>query len=161
MKSKLWVLFLGFVLFFVPLGPVAQAAQAQAAQQSKLAKLTGLTGQTGQTEQTAKIKAEISKRVAGNKTRVKLKLGSGAEMKGRLNQAGNDDFTFTDEKTGQQMAVAYADVERVKGRGLGSGAKIGIIAGIVVGAAVIVLVKASGDFDPFKNGIALRGIVLP
>ena len=155
MKRKLWVLFLGFVLFFVPLGRMARAGQAKAAEQSKLAKLTG------QTEQTAKIKAEIGKRVAGDKARVKLKLRSGAEMKGRLNQAGNDDFTFTDEKSGQQMAVAYADVERVKGRGLSTAAKFGIIGGIVVGAAVIVLVKASRDFDPFKNGIPLRGIVLP
>lgn len=158
MKRKLWVLFLGFILFLAPLGSVAQAGQAQAAEQSKLANLSGLTGQT---EQTAKIKAEISKRIAGDKTRVNLKLRSGAEMKGRLNKAGNDDFTFTDEKGGQQVAVAYADVERVKGRGLSTAAKFGIIGGIVVGAAVIVLVKASRDFDPFKNGIALRGIVLP
>ena len=158
MKRKLWVLFLGFVLFFVQLGQMARAGQAQAAEQSKLATQSG---QTGQTEQTAKIKAEIGKRVAGDKTRVKLKLRSGAEMKGRLNQAGNDDFTFTDEKGGQQMTVAYADVERVKGRGLSSAAKFGIIAGIVAAVAVVVVVVAGRNFDPFKNGIPLRGVRLP
>jgi hypothetical protein len=154
MKRKLWVLFLGFVLFFVPLGPVARAGQANGPEQSKPAKETG---QTGPTEQTAKIKSEIGKRVANNKTKVKLKLRRGAELKGRLNQAGDDNFTFTDEKTKQEMTLAYADVEQVKGRGgLSLGAKIGIIAGIVVTVAVVAVVVSFHNFDPFKNGIVVR-----
>jgi hypothetical protein len=149
MKRKLWVLFLGFVLFSLPLGRVARAGQAKPDEPSKLE------------AQIAKIKTAISKRVAGDKTRVELKLRSGVESKGRLNQAGNDDFTFTDEKGGRQMTVAYADVARVKGRGLGSGAKIGIIAGIAAVVAVVVVVVAGRNFDPFKNGIPLRGVVFP
>jgi len=149
MKRKLWVLFLGFVLFLVPLGRMTQAGQAKPAEQSKL------------DAQIAKIKTAISKRVAGDKTRVELKLTSGVESKGRLNQAGTDDFTFTDEKGGRQMTLAYADVARVKGRGLSSGAKIGIIAGIVAAVAVVVVVVAGRNFDPFKNGIPLRGVRLP
>lgn len=148
MKRKLWVLFLGFVLFLVPLGPVA-SGQAKLDEQSKL------------DAQIAKIKAAISKRVVGDKTRVELKLRSGVESKGRINQAGSNDFTFTDDKGGQQMTFAYADVERVKGRGLSSGAKIGIIAGIVAGAAVVVVIVAGRNFDPFKNGIPVRGVVFP
>ena len=151
MKRKVWVLFLGFVLFLVPLGRMTRAGQAKATDQSKLAEQNG---------QTAKIKTEISKRVADDKTRVKIKLRSGAEMQGRLNQAGDDDFTFTDEKGGQQMTVAYADVARVKGRALSSGAKIGIIAAVVAAAAVVVVAVGARNFDPFKNGIALRGLVL-
>ena len=157
MKRKLWVLCLGFVLFFVPLGSVARAGQATAAEPSKPAKQTGPTEQTRQSEQTAKIKTEIGKRVANNKTKVKFKLRSGAEMKGRLNQADDDNFTFTDEKTKQEMTVAYADVEQVKGRGgLSLGAKIGIIAGIVVTVAVVAVVVSFHNFDPFKNGIVVR-----
>jgi hypothetical protein len=143
MKRKLSVLFLGFVLFLVPLGRMARAGQAKPNEQSKLF------------EQTAKVKAEIGKRVAGDKTRVKLKLRSGAEMKGRLNQAGNDDFTFTGENGGQ-MTVTYADVERVKGRGLSTGAKIGIIAGVAAATVVIIGVVSFRHFDPFKNGLVLR-----
>lgn len=143
MKRKLWVLFLGFVLFFVPLGSVARAGQAKTAEQSKMI------------AQTAKIKAEISKRVEGNKTKVKLKLRNGVEMRGRLYQAGNDDFTFTDEKGGRQVTVAYADVEHLKGRGLSTGAKFGIIVGVVAAAAVVVVVVGGRNFDPFKNGIPI------
>ena len=142
MKKGLWVLFLGFVLFFAPLGQMARAGQAKAAEQ----KLT---------EQTAKIKAEISKRIARNKIRVKLKLRSGAEMKGRLQQAGNDDFTFTDEKTGN-LTLAYADIERVKGRGLSTGAKIGIIVGVAAVVVVVIGIVSFKHFDPFENGIVLR-----
>jgi hypothetical protein len=148
MKRKLWVLFLGFVLFLVPLGPMA-SGQTRPDEPSKL------------DAEIAKIKAAISKRVADDKTRVELKLRSGVESKGRVTQAGSNDFTFTDEKGGQQMTFAYADVERVKGRGLSSGAKFGIIAGIVVAAAVVVLVVAGRNFDPFKNGIPVRGVVFP
>ena len=147
MKRKLWTLFLGFALCFVPLGPqvwAGQTKQAKTDEQSKLA------------EQTAKIKTEISKRVAGHKTKVKLKLRSGAEMKGRLNQAGNDDFIFTNEKGGQQVTITYADVERVKGRGLSTGAKIGIIAAVAVTAVVIAGVLSFRNFDPFRGGLILR-----
>jgi hypothetical protein len=143
MKRKLWVLFLGFVLFLVPLAPMA-AGQAKSEEPSKL------------DAQIAKIRAAIGKRVADDKTRVELKLRSGVESKGRVNRAGSNDFTFTDEKSGQQMTFAYADVERVKGRGLSSGAKIGIIAGIVAAAAVVAIVIASRNFDPFKNGLPIR-----
>ena len=52
MKRKLWVLFLGFVLFFVPLGRIARAGQAKPAEPSKL------------DAQIAKIKTAISKRVS-------------------------------------------------------------------------------------------------
>jgi hypothetical protein len=141
--KKLWVLFLGFILFLVPLGPIA-AGQTKSDEPSKL------------DAQIAKIKAAISKRVADDKTRVELKLRSGVESKGRVRQAGGNDFTFTDEKSGQQMAFAYADVERVKGRGLSSGAKIGIIAGIVAAVAVVAVVVSFHNFDPFKNGLVLR-----
>ena len=79
-------------------------------------------------------------------------------MKGRLNQAGDNGFTFTTDKSGQQTSLSYADVQKVNGRGgLGKGAKIGIIAAIVAGAA-IVLIQASRNFDPFKNGIPIQGV---
>jgi hypothetical protein len=144
MKRKLWVLFLGFALFFVPLGPVA--GQAKPDQPSKL------------TEQITKIRAAISKRVTDDKARVKIQLRDGSEMKGRLNQAGNDDFTLTNEKSGQQMTLAYADVQRVKGRGLSTGKKIGIIAGVAAAVVVIVGIVAARNFDPFRNGIPIRGV---
>ena len=142
MNRRLWVLFLGFVLLFVPLGQLVQA-------------------QTKLDDQTAKVKAEIVKRVANGKQQVKLKLRSGEELKGRLDEANANDFTVTDDKGGQSTTVAYTDVARVEGRGLSPGAKFGIIAAAVGGAAVIAIVVASRNFDPFKNGIPLRGVTLP
>jgi len=144
MKRQLWVLFLGFALCFVPVARVA--GQAKADQPSKL------------DQQIAKIRAAISKRVADDKDRVKLQLRDGSEVKGRLSQAGDDSFTLTNDKSGQQTGLNYADVQRVNGRGLGRGAKIGIIAATVVGVAAILVIKASRDFDPFKNGIRVSGV---
>lgn len=135
MKKKLWALSLAVILCLLPVVRVAHA------------------GQVKMPDSTDKTKAEIAKRIASGKTKVKLKLRSGIEMKGRLGHAGESDFTLIDEKGGQANTVAYADVERVKGRGLGSAAKIGIIAGVVVGAAVIVVAIGMHDFNPFRGAI--------
>jgi hypothetical protein len=152
MKRKLWVLALGFALCFVPLSRVA--AQSQIDQPSK--------SQTDQRskldQQIAKIRAAISKRVADDKDRVKLQLRDGSEVKGRLGVAGDAGFTITNDKITQPMTFNYADVQKVKGRGLGRGAKIGIIAAIVAGVAAIVVIKAVRNFDPFENGIRLQGV---
>jgi hypothetical protein len=152
MKRKLWVLALGFALCFLPLSrlaaqsPNGQSSQSQADQPSKLDR------------EIAKIKAAISKRVTDDKDKVKLKLRDGSEVKGRLEVAGDAGFTLTNDKGSQPMTFAYADVQKVNGRGLGRGAKIGIIAAIVVGVAAIVVIKAVRNFDPFENGIRLQGV---
>jgi hypothetical protein len=152
MKRKLWVLALGFALCFLPLSrlaaqsPNGQSSQSQADQPSKLDR------------EIAKIKAAISKRVTDDKDKVKLKLRDGSEVKGRLNQAGDASFTLTNDKGSQPMTFNYADVQKVNGRGLGRGAKIGIIAAIIAGVAAIVVIKAVRNFDPFENGIRLQGV---
>lgn len=145
MKRKLCVLLLGFALFIMPLRQVV--GQSPSSQPSKI------------DIEIAKIKAAIGKRVTDDKTRVKLQLRDGSEVKGRLNQAGDNGFTLTTDKGGQQTHLSYADVQKVNGRGgLGTGAKIGIIAAIVGGVAAIFVIKAVHDFDPFKNGIPIQGV---
>lgn len=144
MKRKLCVLFLGFALFAMPLRSVV--AQSLSGQPSKL------------DIEIARIKTAISKRVTDDKTRVKLRLRDGSEVKGRLNQAGDDGFTFTSEKGGQQTMLSYADVQKVNGQGLSKGTKIGIIAAILAGVAAIIVIKAVRDFDPFRNGIPIQGV---
>jgi sRNA-binding regulator protein Hfq len=147
MKKILWGCSLAFILLLAPLGRMAYAGQ------------TGMTFAAGNktAEQMQKIKEGISKRIKEKKNRVKLKLRNGSEVKGRLDHAGEDSFTVTDEKTGQQLALAYSDVDEVKGRGLSKGMKIGIItvAAVTATVAIIVLV-AIHNFDPFKGGIVLR-----
>jgi len=145
MKRQLCVLLLGFAIFAMPLRQVV--GQSPSGQPSKL------------DIEIAKIKAAISKRVADDKDRVKLQLRDGSEVKGRLEVAGDAGFTITNDKGSQPMTFTYADVQKVNGRGgLGKGAKIGIIAAIVAGVAVIVLIQASRNFDPFKNGIPIQGV---
>jgi len=152
MKRKLWVLALGFALCFVPLSQLA--AQLPNGQSS-----TSQTNQPSKLDQEiAKIKTAISKRVADDKERVKLKLRDGSEVTGRLEVASDASFTLTNDKGSQPMTFTYADVQKVNGRGLGRGAKIGIIAAIVAGVAAIVVIKAVRNFDPFENGIRLQGV---
>jgi sRNA-binding regulator protein Hfq len=139
MKRKLEILCLTFLLVFAPL---TRAVRAQ-----------------GQTDinKTEKVKAEVAKRVASKKTKVKIKLHSGEELKGRIAQADDGSFTVTEDKTGKQVQLPYGDVDSVKGRGgLSTGAKIGIIAAIAVAVVAVVAVIAVKNFDPFQGGITVR-----
>src|SRR4051812_29360464 len=74
--------------------------------------------QTGAVDQTAKIRAEVARRVDNKKTRVKIKLLTGAELKGRIDQATDDAFTVTEDKTGRKVDLKYSEVAAVKGRGI-------------------------------------------
>lgn len=139
MENKLKALSLAFILIFAPLAPVVHAQS-----------------QIEDVEKTTKIKSEIAKRVGSGKTRVKIKLRDGAELKGRITQAGESSFTATDEKTGKQTDVAYSDVTKVKGRGMSTGLKIGIIGGALVVTLAILVIIAMRDFDPFRGGITVR-----
>jgi hypothetical protein len=136
MKHKLVAFSLAFILV---LAPLARGVRAQA--------------QANDARKTARVKSDISKRVAGRNTRVTIKLLSGAELKGRIEQADHERFTLTEDKTGKSVSLAYSEVRGVKGRGLGTGAKIGIIAAVTVGLLVTVVVLGMRNFDPFKHGV--------
>lgn len=136
MQDKLKVLFLALMLILVPL---ARAIPTQA--QSKDA------------DQAAKVKSEIAKRVANNKTKVKIKLRNGEELKGRIEQAGDTSFTISEDKTAKQTQVAYSDVAGVKGRGMSTAMKIGIVVVVAVVVVAVVGVIAVKNADYFSGGI--------
>ena len=122
--------------------PLAQMAQGQT--------------QTSDGDDDAKVKSEIAKRVAHKKTRVKIKLRDGGEVKGNIDQANDTGFTLTEDKTGKRLDLSYNSVEKVSGRGMSTLTKVGIAVGvgvIVVGIFVAVAIK---NFDPFKGGITAR-----
>ena len=123
MKTRLTIISLSLLLFF---GPLAQAASAQQP--------------SADLEKTMKVKSEVASRVTNKKTRIKIKLRNGEELKGRITQTDENRFAITDEKTGKQTELAYNEVATVKGRGgLSTGWKIGIIsivAVVVVGAVI-------------------------
>ena len=132
----------GFALLLV-LAPLMRVAQAHP--------------QSRDEQKTASIKATVARRLANKKTKVKIKLRTGEEMKGQLNQSDDNGFTIIQDKTNKQVQISYAEVEKVSGRGgLSTAAKIGIIAGIAVGVLAIVVIVAVRNFDPFSGGITVR-----
>jgi len=86
-----------------------------------------------------KIKAAVLKRGTSEKKTVRVKMLNGSKLKGYISQIGEDSFTLTFSKTKQQTVIAYSDVERVEGRGLAGGARVGIIVAAAIGAGLLVL----------------------
>ena len=120
MKRTPTTLFLAFAIVLSLFGPAARA-------QSTLNTDT-------------KAKTEVLDRLNKKETRVKVKLRSGSEMKGRITQSGDNSFTLTDEKTGSHSDIAYADVMNVEGRGMSKKKKMFI--GIGVAAATFAALTA-------------------
>jgi hypothetical protein len=113
--------------------------------------------QAGQVEQhVEKVKAAVAKRV-GKKARVTVKLQDGSKLKGQISQAVEDSFTLTDSKTGQTRTLNYRDVNEVKGQGLSTLAKVGIVVGIAVVVLVIVVAVSISNFD-LGNGPIIGGL---
>jgi len=101
-----------------------------------------------------KIKAKIAKLNAGKKTRAQIKLQTGEKIKGYVNSAGENDFVFTEKKTGQTKTISYSDVAEVKkSGGLSTAAKIGIGLGIGVAVLAVVAIHVKNHlFDDFNLG---------
>ena len=100
-----------------------------------------------------RIKTDIARRMRIARTTVTVSLRNGSELKGRITQAAENMFTLKENNTGTQRDVSYADVTKVKGRGLSKGAKFGILTGIIAGAVIIGALISLKHFDPFKNGV--------
>lgn len=137
MKIKSIMLALALVLL-----PLLQTAHAQS--------------QASNADSIAKIKSDIVKRVANKKTRVRIKLHDGSEVKGNIEQASDDGFTLTEDKTGKRLEMSYNSVEKVGGRGMSTLTKIGIVVGVVVVVVAVAAVVAIKNFDPFEGGITAR-----
>ena len=101
----------------------------------------------------AKVRDEIVSRFRDEKRNVTLRLRNGSELTGRITQAAENWFSLKEKGTGTQRDISYADVTKVKGRGLSKGAKFGILTGIITGAVIIGALISLKHFDPFKNGV--------
>jgi hypothetical protein len=87
-----------------------------------------------------KVKEQVRKRGPGEKSRVKVTLVKGSEVKGYISKVDEDSFAVTDQASGQTTTVSYAEVQKIQGPSLSKGAKIGIAAAVVVGALVVAVV---------------------
>jgi len=103
-----------------------------------------------------KIKSEVAKRIANKKTHVNVVLLNGDKLRGRIEEADDDSFAIRQDKTNQKIELSYTDVSKVKGQGLGTGAKIGLIVGAAAVVLAVVVVVAIKNFDPFEGGITAR-----
>jgi hypothetical protein len=104
--------------------------------------------QTINTEQSDKAKAEVQRRGISEKSRVKVKLrNNGGEVKGYISHIDETSFQVTDQKSGQVSTINYADVQKIGGRGLSTGAKIGIASAIVGGVLVVAFLLTFGAKD--------------
>ena len=91
-----------------------------------------------------KIKANVLKLGTGESTRVKVKLRDKAKLEGFISDAGPENFTITDRKTGVATTVAYPQVKSVQGNNLSTGAKIAIGVGIAAGIIFLILWFTTG-----------------
>jgi preprotein translocase subunit SecF len=95
-----------------------------------------------QSEQISKVKSEIQKHSAPEKSGVRIILRDKSQQKGHVSQIGDTSFTLTGQD-GQAKNISYTEVDSVHGQGLSKGAKIGIIVGVVVAVVVIAVVVAT------------------
>jgi len=100
-----------------------------------------------------RIKIDIARRFRDGKTNVTVRLRNGSERTGRITQAAENMFTLREKNSRTPLDISYADVTKVKGKGLSKGAKFGILTGIVAGAVIIGALISLKNFDPFKNGV--------
>jgi len=91
---------------------------------------------------TEKVKAGVAKLGIGEDTRVAVKLRNKTRVTGYVSSIGEDSFEVTSLRTGEPIAVAYADVAQVRGQNLTTGQKIAIGVGIAVVVTIIIFVIA-------------------
>jgi hypothetical protein len=98
-------------------------------------------------ERAEKVRAGIAQLGTGPDARVKIKLRDKTKLEGYVSEAGPDQFTVTDVKTGAATSVEYSQVKQAKGNNLSTGAKIAIGVGIGVGVAILIfaLVYAANE----------------
>ena len=92
-----------------------------------------------------KVKAGITKLGTGTEARVEVKLRDKTKLKGYISEAGEEQFTVVDAKTGIATIVAYPQVKQVKGNNLSRGAEIALGIGIIVVPIIIIIYLVSRD----------------
>jgi hypothetical protein len=136
-------------IFSIVLAALLVSSSAVCADQSAPAS-SPQQGQTAGAQQAAKIKAQVQKRGAGEKSKVRVTLGNATQVKGYISKIEEASFDVNASKTGQVTSISYTDVQKVQGPGLSRGAKIAIV--VVVGVAVVATVVGI-KFATTKIGI--------
>jgi hypothetical protein len=86
-----------------------------------------------------KVKAGVEKLGVGEETYVRVKLRDKTKLAGYISEAREESFVVTDLKTSEATTVAYADVKKVKGHNLSTGAKVAIGVGVALAVLLVVV----------------------
>jgi hypothetical protein len=95
-----------------------------------------------------KLRLKVAKLGIGDKARVTVWMKDGTKIKGFISQAGVNDFTVRDRKTGDPTTILFRDVAKLdSNRGHSTLRNVLIGAGIGVGAflGLIALIFAAED----------------
>jgi hypothetical protein len=87
--------------------------------------------------QAIRVRTEIQKYDTVKKKQIKVTLGDGNQLRGYVSRSDDVSFDLT-EKNGHVSKLNYVDVERVRGAGLSTGAKIAIVVGCTVAVVAVV-----------------------
>ena len=105
------------------------------------ARIISAAPQQGQSvAHTEKVKAGVKKLGVGESAHIEVRLHDGTKLKGYVKEVSGESFAVFDTKTAATHTVRYEQVDQLKGKGLSTGAKVGIgfaIAFGVLGALVI------------------------
>ena len=95
-----------------------------------------------------KVRLKVAKLGLGDKARATVRMKDGTKIKGFVTQAGANDFTLRDRKTGEPTLILYRDVLKVEdNRGHSTLKNILIGAGIGAGAFVAVMAIIFATLD--------------
>jgi len=83
------------------------------------------------TLQAATAKAEVQRRGIGEKSRVRVKLRDGTEVKGHISKIEENSFEVTDKKSGKTTSIRYDHASEIYRGGMSKTAKILIAVGII------------------------------
>ena len=108
----------------------------------------GADQSTMQAPDVARIKAEIVKHGSGEKARVLITTRDKRQLRGYIKEADESSFVIVPKGALQAETLSYADVLKVKGPGMSTGAKVGIgLAAFAAGVGIfagVVLAKCHG-----------------
>lgn len=90
----------------------------------------------GNSKQQVAVRTAVNKLGVGRDARLSVKLRDGKEVKGFIQEIGDEDVVVTDLNTGIATEVAYKDVKQVKGHNLSTGKKVAIGVGIAIAVLV-------------------------
>ncbi len=77
-------------------------------------------------DSTARVKAGIVSIGTGADAHATVTLRNKTRLSGYISQAGEEQFVIADPKSGVSTTVSYADVVKLKGRNVATGAKVSI-----------------------------------